>query len=36
MKAVIAEVKALKQSTVNHTLFRDGLKTKADTAEVER
>jgi hypothetical protein len=36
LKAVIGEVKTLKQTTVNHTLFRDGLKTKADTSEVER
>lgn len=36
MKAVIGEVKALKLNTINHTLFRDGLKTKADIAEVER
>lgn len=36
MKAVIGEVKSLKQNTVNHTLFRDGLKTKADLTEVER
>eukprot|EP00598_Pedospumella_elongata_P002262 CAMPEP_0184972638 /NCGR_PEP_ID=MMETSP1098-20130426/4593_1 /TAXON_ID=89044 /ORGANISM="Spumella elongata, Strain CCAP 955/1" /LENGTH=1110 /DNA_ID=CAMNT_0027494975 /DNA_START=97 /DNA_END=3429 /DNA_ORIENTATION=- len=36
MKAVIGEVKSLKQNTVNHTLFKDGLKTKADITEVER
>ena len=36
MKAVINEVKTLKQNTVNHALFRDGLKSKADITEVER
>ena len=36
MKAVITEVKALKKNTINHTIFRDGLKLKADTSEVER
>jgi hypothetical protein len=36
MKAVISEVKTLKKNTINHSIFRDGLKMKADTSEVER
>jgi hypothetical protein len=36
LKAVIDELRQLKKSAVNYTLFTEGLKTKADVIEVER
>ena len=36
MKAVVTEVKALKKNSVTHSIFREGLKMKADTVEVDR
>jgi len=36
LKAVVEELRQLKKSTVNYTLFTESLKTKADVIEVER
>lgn len=36
LKAVVDELRQLKKSAVNYTLFTESLKTKADVIEVER